>query len=144
MAELTLAENVELPLRLAGASRRDARARASRLLDELGVADAAGRRPGEVSGGQVQRAAVARAVAHAPAVVFADEPTGALDSVNARAVLEVLLAATRAVGASLVMVTHDRSLATLTDRVLEVHDGRVGPPTGGLPSAEQLFGAASC
>ncbi|GEA85992.1 MULTISPECIES: ABC transporter ATP-binding protein [Cellulomonas] len=144
MAELTLAENVELPLRLAGASRRDARARASRLLDELGVADAAGRRPGEVSGGQAQRAAVARAVAHAPAVVFADEPTGALDSVNARAVLEVLLAATRAVGASLVMVTHDRSLATLTDRVLEVHDGRVGPPTGGLPSAEQLFGAASC
>ena len=137
MPELTLTENVELPLRLAGVGRREARERAERLLRRLGLDDARGRRPSEVSGGQAQRAAVARAVVHEPAVVFADEPTGALDSDNARGVMEVLLAATRDVGASLVMVTHDRSLAALSDRVVEVHDGRVRETAGDV-STEQL------
>nr|WP_243860759.1 ATP-binding cassette domain-containing protein [Cellulomonas uda] len=137
MPELSLAENVELPLRLAGIPRRDAQERAERLLVHLGVGEARTRRPDEVSGGQAQRAAVARAVVHEPAVVFADEPTGALDTDNARGVMQVLLAATRDVGASLVMVTHDRSLASLTDRVVEVHDGRVHDVVGDA-ATEQL------
>src|SRR4051812_33329576 len=85
--ELTLAENVALPLRLAGLSRRTAETRGLELLERLEVADVAGKRSSEVSGGQAQRAAVARALVHRPRVVFADEPTGALDTVNGELVL---------------------------------------------------------
>lgn len=127
MPELTLAENVELPLLLAGTRRVDARRRASSLLEMLGVGREAGRLPHEVSGGQAQRAAVARAVVHGPSVVFADEPTGALDEANGAAVMTTLRAAASAAGSALVMVTHDAGLAAQLDRVLEVHDGRVVP-----------------
>lgn len=127
MPELTLAENVELPLLLAGARRVEARRRAAGLLEMLGVGREAGRMPHEVSGGQAQRAAVARAVVHGPSVVFADEPTGALDEANGAAVMATLRAAASAAGSALVMVTHDAGLAAQLDRVLEVHDGRVVP-----------------
>jgi putative ABC transport system ATP-binding protein len=103
--ELTLIENVMLPLQILGTKRTAARARALDLLARLGIADLAGSRTGAVSGGQAQRAAVARAMVHAPAIVLADEPTGALDSINAEAVLDALVEMTRSTGTSLLVVT---------------------------------------
>jgi putative ABC transport system ATP-binding protein len=121
--ELTLVENVLLPLRILGARRRAARAAAMELLDRLGVADVAEHRTGAVSGGQAQRAAVARALVHQPAVVFADEPTGSLDSVTAEKVLDAMVALTRESGAALLVVTHDNIVASHLDRHLVMHDG---------------------
>ena len=121
--ELTLVENVLLPLRILGARRRAARAAAMELLDRLGVAEVADHRTGAVSGGQAQRAAVARALVHQPAVVFADEPTGSLDSVTAEKVLDAMVALTRDSGAALLVVTHDNIVASHLDRHLVMHDG---------------------
>jgi putative ABC transport system ATP-binding protein len=123
--ELTLVENVMLPLQVLGARARPARAQALELLDALGVADLADRRTGAVSGGQVQRAAVARALVHRPAVVLADEPTGALDSLTAERVLDTMVAVTAAAGAALVVVTHDHVVASHLDDLVVVRDGRV-------------------
>jgi putative ABC transport system ATP-binding protein len=121
--ELTVLENVELPLRLAGTPRRQARERARRLLDELGVANHAGKRLAEISGGQTQRVAVARALVNDPAVVFADEPTGALDDANSAAVLRLLFAAVRQHDASLVLATHDSDIARHCDHVVTLAAG---------------------
>jgi putative ABC transport system ATP-binding protein len=121
--ELTLRENVELPLRLNGRPRKDAGQRAREVLDRLGIAQVADHLPSQVSGGQAQRAAVARAVVHRPAVVFADEPTGSLDSGSGAAVLEELRALTREDGSSLVLVTHDPSVAATMDRAVRLSDG---------------------
>lgn len=124
LPELTLLENVALPLRLVGVPAREARDRATALLAELQVGDAAGRRAGEASGGQVQRAAVARALVHRPAVVFADEPTGALDSVTGELVLEALVALARDRGSAVLLVTHETAVASHADREIVVRDGR--------------------
>jgi putative ABC transport system ATP-binding protein len=121
--ELDLAENVELPLRILG--RRVDRDRVASLLSRLGIADVARRLPSQVSGGERQRAAIARAMVHDPAVVLADEPTGALDGENGRAVLSLLLECSQEAGASLVVVTHDQAVAGRLDRVVELRDGRV-------------------
>jgi putative ABC transport system ATP-binding protein len=123
--ELTLVENVMLPLQVLGQRARPARTRALELLDALGVADLADRRTGAVSGGQAQRAAVARALVHRPAVVLADEPTGALDSLTAERVLDTMVAVTAAAGAALVVVTHDHVVASHLDDLVVVRDGRV-------------------
>jgi putative ABC transport system ATP-binding protein len=123
--ELTLVENVMLPLQVLGEKARHARAQALEMLDALDVADLADRRTGAVSGGQVQRAAVARALVHRPAVVLADEPTGALDSLTAERVLDTLVAVTGATGAALVVVTHDHVVASHLDDLVVVRDGRV-------------------
>jgi putative ABC transport system ATP-binding protein len=123
--ELTCAENVALPLRLAGERRRSAERRAVEWLERLETADVAGKRPGEVSGGQGQRVAVARALVTAPRVVFADEPTGALDSLNGERVLELLTDAARDTGAAVVLVTHEARVAAYADREVVVRDGRV-------------------
>jgi putative ABC transport system ATP-binding protein len=123
--ELTLVENVMLPLQLLGHRRGDARARAMNLLDRLGVADVATRRAGAVSGGQAQRAAVARALVHEPAVVLADEPTGSLDSVSAELVLDAMVALTAESGAALLVVTHDNVVASHLDRHVVMADGTV-------------------
>jgi putative ABC transport system ATP-binding protein len=123
--ELTLVENVMLPLQVLGTRARAARVRALEVLDVLGIADLADRRTGAVSGGQVQRASVARALVHEPAVVLADEPTGALDSLTAEHVLDAMVAATRDVGAALVVVTHDHLVASHLDDLVVVRDGRV-------------------
>jgi putative ABC transport system ATP-binding protein len=123
--ELTLVENVMLPLQVLGEKSRPARARALEMLDTLGVADLADRRTGAVSGGQVQRAAVARALVHRPAVVLADEPTGALDSLTAERVLDAMVTVTAAAGAALVVVTHDHVVASHLDDLVVVRDGRV-------------------
>jgi putative ABC transport system ATP-binding protein len=122
--ELTLLENVALPLRLVGVPAREARDRAAAALDELGVGPAAERRGAEASGGQVQRAAVARALVHRPAVVFADEPTGALDSATGELVLEALVALARDRGSAVLLVTHEAVVASHADREVVVRDGR--------------------
>lgn len=123
--ELTLVENVMLPLQLLGQRTRSARERAMELLDRLGIGDLADSRTGAVSGGQAQRAAVARALVHRPAVVLADEPTGALDSVNAEAVLDALVDLARDTGAALLVVTHDNIVASHLDTLVTLHDGAI-------------------
>lgn len=116
VAELSLVENVALPLELLGESQRVAKRLAHDLLDELGIADVASRFPAQVSGGQAQRAAVGRALVHRPSVLLADEPTGALDAMNAKKVLELLLTAARDRGTAVVLVTHDPLVAAHADR----------------------------
>ncbi|MEU4644149.1 ABC transporter ATP-binding protein [Micromonospora sp. NPDC023814] len=122
--ELTCLENVALPLRLDRVGRREAERRAAEWLDRLEVAEVAGKRPGEVSGGQGQRVAVARALVTRPRVVFADEPTGALDSLNGERVMRLLTAAARETGAAVVLVTHEARVAAYSDREVVVRDGR--------------------
>jgi putative ABC transport system ATP-binding protein len=126
--ELTLAENVRLPLLLTGVPPREARRRAGAVLDRLGIAEVAERRPGQVSGGQVQRAAIARALVHEPAVVLADEPTGALDAANGQLVLEAMLEGARERSSAVVLVTHEARLSSYCDREITLHDGAVAQP----------------
>jgi putative ABC transport system ATP-binding protein len=122
--ELPCVENVALPLRLEGVRRREAARRALEWLERLEVADVAGARPGEVSGGEGQRVAVARALVGESRVVFADEPTGALDSLNGERVMTLLTAAARESGAAVVLVTHEPRVAAYSDREVVVRDGR--------------------
>jgi putative ABC transport system ATP-binding protein len=122
--ELSCLENVTLPLRLAGVARRAADEAAREWLERLEVADVAGKRPGDVSGGQGQRVAVARALVAGPRVVFADEPTGALDSLNGERVMRLLVAAAKDTGAAVVLVTHEARVAAYSDREVIVRDGR--------------------
>lgn len=123
--ELSAAENVALPLRLTGVKRKAAEARARAWLDRLDVAAVADKRPGQMSGGQGQRVAVARALVGAPRVVFADEPTGALDSLNGELVMEQLIGAAREQGTSVVVVTHEARIAAYADREVVLRDGRL-------------------
>jgi putative ABC transport system ATP-binding protein len=123
--ELTCLENVALPLRLAGVGRRTAQRSAAEWMDRLEVTDVADKRPGQTSGGQGQRVAVARALVTRPRVVFADEPTGALDSLNGERVMHLLVTAARDTGAAVVLVTHEARVAAYSDREAVVRDGRV-------------------
>ncbi len=122
--ELTCRENVALPLRLDGVGRREAERRALAWLEQLEVAELAGKRPGDVSGGEGQRVAVARALVTEPRVVFADEPTGALDSLNGEHVMQLLTRAARECGTAVVLVTHEARVAAYSDREVVVRDGR--------------------
>ncbi|WP_077193373.1 ABC transporter ATP-binding protein [Streptomyces lydicus] len=121
--ELTALENVALPLRLNGTKRKEAERQAREWLERLEVDTVAARRPGEVSGGQGQRVAVARALAGRPRVVFADEPTGALDSLNGERVMSLLTDAARDTRAAVVLVTHEARVAAYSDREVVVRDG---------------------
>ncbi|MCO5969405.1 ABC transporter ATP-binding protein [Actinoallomurus soli] len=122
--ELSCLENVALALRLGGARQRAAEAKAAEWLETLEVADVAAKRPGEISGGQGQRVAVARALAADPSVIFADEPTGALDSLNGEKVMDLLTASARRMGTAVLLVTHDARVAAYSDREVVVRDGR--------------------
>jgi putative ABC transport system ATP-binding protein len=122
--ELTCLENVALPLRLDGMRRRPAERLATDWLAKLEVADVAGNRPGDVSGGQGQRVAVARALVAAPKVIFADEPTGALDSLNGERVMTLLVDAAKQTNAAVVLVTHEPRVAAYSDREVVVRDGK--------------------
>lgn len=124
ISELTLAENVGLPLRLLGVSPAVTQRRVMALLERLGIAEVGARRASEVSGGQAQRAAVARALVHEPALVLADEPTGALDTVSADTVMAALTQTAREAGAALLVVTHDNRVAAHLDALVTVRDGR--------------------
>jgi putative ABC transport system ATP-binding protein len=128
--ELTCVENAALPLRLSGLSRKESEARAAQWLERLEVADVRKKRPGEVSGGQGQRVAVARALAAGPRVLFADEPTGALDSLNGERVLQLLSEAARETQAAVVLVTHEARVAAYSDREIVVRDGRARSAAG--------------
>ena len=121
--ELTVEQNVALPLLLEGHDRSAARTAARAWLDRLDVGKLAEALPGELSGGETQRAALARALVTGPLVVFADEPTGALDTVGGEALLDVLLSTTRDRGASVVLVTHDNRVAAHADREVVLVDG---------------------
>jgi putative ABC transport system ATP-binding protein len=121
--ELTVEQNVALPLLLEGHDRSAARTAARTWLDRLDVGTLATALPGELSGGEAQRAALARALVTGPQIVFADEPTGALDTVGGEALLDVLLSATRERGASVVLVTHDNRVAAHADREIVLVDG---------------------
>ncbi|MER7176233.1 ABC transporter ATP-binding protein [Streptomyces mesophilus] len=123
LPSLTVEQNVLLPLRLAG--ERPDRRRAAEVLAQVGLTDKARRRPGELSGGQQQRVAIARALVTRPDVVFADEPTGALDTTTASEVLGLLRSAVNQLGATVVMVTHDPMAAAYADRVLFLADGHI-------------------
>ncbi|MCQ9135419.1 ABC transporter ATP-binding protein [Streptomyces hilarionis] len=134
---LTAEQNVALPLRLAG--RRPSRSRVREALRQVGLADRAGHRPDRLSGGQQQRVAVARALITRPEVLFADEPTGALDSAAAREVLTLLRSLVDDDGRTVVMVTHDPLAASRADRVVFLVDGRVhGELSGPAATAEAV------
>ncbi|MFD8732036.1 ABC transporter ATP-binding protein [Streptomyces sp. NPDC059611] len=122
--ELTCAENVALPLRLNGVRRKEAEGAALAWMERLEVDGLAGKRPGEVSGGQGQRVAVARSLVTSPRVLFADEPTGALDSLNGERVMELLTEAARSTNAAVVLVTHETRVAAYSDREIVVRDGK--------------------
>jgi putative ABC transport system ATP-binding protein len=129
--ELTALENVALPLMLGGRSRRDAFASASTLFGPLGIDGLQAKRIGQLSGGQAQRIAIARAQVGDASVVFADEPTGALDSATSGEVLTALLASTTGQGRTLVIVTHDAEVGARCDRIVRIADGRLLVPQAG-------------
>jgi putative ABC transport system ATP-binding protein len=122
---LTAAENVAIPLELAGVA--DARTRARALLDAVGLRERGHHYPVQLSGGEQQRVALARAVAREPGLLLADEPTGNLDSATGEAIIALLLALNRDRGSTLVLVTHDPALAAHADRQIALRDGRICP-----------------
>ncbi|MEV4624021.1 ABC transporter ATP-binding protein [Asanoa sp. NPDC049573] len=123
--ELPVVDNIMLPALLSGGRISAARSSALALLDRLDLTGLGGRRPGELSGGEAQRVALARALITRPAVIFADEPTGSLDSVAGELVMDLLVDRAREQGASVVLVTHDARVAAFADRHVTVRDGRV-------------------
>lgn len=122
--DLTALENVSLPLRLAGVRRNESERRAEAWLQRMDLGDLVASHPSDLSGGEAQRVAVARSMAAEPQVIFADEPTGSLDSLNGEMVMELLVAAARERGAAVVMVTHEPRVAAHADREVVIRDGR--------------------
>lgn len=131
MPEFTAEENVAIPAMISGKSRREAMAEAGELLRRLSLGDRLDHRPAELSGGEKQRVAVARAIINHPEIVLADEPTGALDSVRKRELLELFLRLREEEGLSFIVVTHDRETAEIADRSLLLSDGRIVSEQGG-------------
>ena len=120
---ITAVENVELPLLVTGVRPREARRRALETLDQVGLSDRAGHRPAELSGGQRQRVTIARALVNNPAIVWADEPTGNLDSKSAHDVLALMRQLNQERGQTLIVVTHDPIIGALCDQVVQMQDG---------------------
>ncbi len=135
VAELSAAENVALPLLLSGASRQEGRRAALRWLARLGVPEVAEARPGELSGGQQQRVALARALVTEPAVLFADEPTGALDSLASEQMLTEIVRVARQQQMTVLLVTHDATVAGYADREISLRDGLIDDSGLGLAAA---------
>ena len=132
LPKLSVMENVEVPLMYAGVSRAERRQRAEAVLEKVGLADKKKHRPNQLSGGQQQRVSIARALAGDPAVILADEPTGALDSKTSRDVLGMLQQLHRE-GRTVVLITHDNSIAITAPRIIRLEDGKVvydGPAQG--------------
>lgn len=125
LPDLTALENVTIPLLLAGVKRSKAEATARSWLDRFELGEKSGQTPGAMSGGEAQRVAVARALVAEPEVIFADEPTGALDSLAAETVLTAMLEQVKQLGATLVIITHDPRTASYADREVMVRDGRI-------------------
>lgn len=127
LPSMTVVENVELPLLLRGDDAREARAKAMEMLDQVGMARRSTHFPHQLSGGEMQRAAIARGLVHGPSLLLADEPTGNLDSGNASQVLEVMAKIASRRTATVIMVTHSDSVAALADRRIRMLDGRIAP-----------------
>lgn len=125
LPELTLLENVALPLRLLNVPRKEAAGRARRWLDHLELETHAHARPEELSGGEIQRAAIARALIHGPGLVLADEPTGMLDEQTTDQIARLLIESTKPSGQVVLIATHDATVASMADRVLRLADGTV-------------------
>ena len=125
LPELTAKENVALPQILRGTSQKEAHAAAADILGRLGMGEFVDRFPGQLSGGQAQRVAIARAFGGPPLVVFADEPTAALDQATGHEVMQQITAITRKAGVTLVLVTHDPNIAAWCDRRIEIRDGLI-------------------
>ena len=123
LPEFTALENVAIPALIKGDSRQQAFARAAELLDYLGLSGRAGHKPSELSGGEKQRVSVARALVNKPAVIFADEPSGSLDTKNKQELHKLFFNLRHEFGQTFVIVTHDESLAAVSDRVLKMRDG---------------------
>jgi putative ABC transport system ATP-binding protein len=126
--ELTVADNIALPLLLGRTRRKSAYGRALSWLERLELGELRDRRTGELSGGQAQRVAIARALVTGPKVLFADEPTGALDSLTGEKVMDVLVGLAREEGTTVIVVTHDARVAACADREVIVRDGRITNP----------------
>jgi putative ABC transport system ATP-binding protein len=145
--ELTAADNVAMPLLLNRMRRRSAYQTADAWLERLGVGDKGGRRTGELSGGEAQRVAIARALALGPKVIFADEPTGSLDSLTGEKVMDLLVSLAREQGTTVIIVTHDARVAAYADRVVMVRDGLVsldlGPESATATAAKHAAKAAN-
>jgi lipoprotein-releasing system ATP-binding protein len=124
LPEFTAEENVLIPALIAGVPMKEARRKAARLLGEVGLQERLGHKPAELSGGEQQRVAIARALVNDPAVLFADEPTGNLDSATKQEIHKLLFALRERLGQTIVIVTHDPELAALCDRTLTMKDGR--------------------
>ena len=138
LPELPADENVALPLMLGGMRRRKAVERAREWLGRLGLSGMEGRRPGQLSGGQAQRVAVTRALVVKPMVVFADEPTGALDQATGAETMRLLVGSTADQKAALIVVTHDPQVAGHCDRVIEVRDGRLQQEPSAIETRKEL------
>jgi putative ABC transport system ATP-binding protein len=126
LPELSAVDNVSIPMLLGGTKRSEAMRRSADMLDRLGLDGLGAKLPGELSGGQAQRVAVARALVTSPAVLFADEPTGSLDSLGSENVLTIMLELVREFGTTVVMITHDARTAAYADREVIVRDGVTG------------------
>ncbi len=132
--ELTSLDNIALPLLLNGVKRREAYERAQKWLNRVELGSKSNNMLGELSGGQMQRIAVARAMVISPKVLFADEPTGSLDSLNSEKVMELFISTARSHGTTVVMVTHEPTIAAYADREITVRDGQI---SGALPAGGQ-------
>jgi ABC-type lipoprotein export system ATPase subunit len=136
---LSAVENVELPLLVAGARPKEARGRALAALEMVGVPEQANKRPNEMSGGQQQRVTVARSLVNDPAIVWADEPTGALDSETSAEIVELLVRLNKEQGQTFVLVTHDASVARRAHRIVRMRDGRIeGDEPNGGPTGKEV------
>ena len=128
LPEFTAIENIMIPAYIAGTSQRQAKERARELLDFMGLADRATHKPAELSGGEKQRVAVARALVNNPAIILADEPSGSLDTQNKQELHQLFFDLRDKFGQTFVIVTHDEQLATLTDRTIHLRDGMIETP----------------
>lgn len=135
LPDLSALDNVTIPLLLAGTSRRKALLQAQEELERLGLKKQLAQLPGQLSGGEAQRVAVARALVMRPRVLFADEPTGALDSLSAERTMEALTCVVKEAGASMVVITHDPRTASYADREVFVRDGKISAGIGVLEAA---------
>ena len=129
LPEFTALENIMIPAYIAGKSRSEAKKRAMELLDFMGLTDRATHKPNELSGGEKQRVAVARALVNNPAVILADEPSGSLDSKNKAELHQLFFDLRDKFGQTFVIVTHDEELASITDRTIHLRDGVIIDPT---------------
>ena len=136
LPEFTAIENIMIPAYIAGRSTRDARSRAEELLAFMGLTDRAHHKPAQLSGGEKQRVAVARALVNNPAVILADEPSGSLDTHNKQELHQLFFDLRDRFGQTFVIVTHDEQLATLTDRTIHLRDGIIEQPLSEAPTEE--------